>query len=139
MTDKIIKKDGIEVSSQSLQAELVAIKDRLNAIETIQSVSNAETVKKYVYEHLRTRDAKLIMRECEEPKTRSQLQSMFSYRSKQALDHHLKPLRESDLLRQNVEEDGTILFGWSNLFRGLPKSTKKSILAIDDKATNRRD
>jgi len=43
-------------------------------------------------------------------------------------DHHLKPLREADLLRQRVEEDGTVVFEWSNLFRRLPKTTIKSIL-----------
>jgi hypothetical protein len=110
VSDKRSKKDSIEVSSQSIQDELVAIKDRLNAIETIQSISNAKVVKEYVQEHLKTKDAKKIMSECEEPKTRSHLQTCFGYNSKQALDHHLKPLREADLLRQKVEDDRTIVF-----------------------------
>lgn len=128
MSDKRPKQDSIEVSSQSLRDELVAIKDRLNAIETIQSISNAEVVKQYVQEHLKTKDAKKIMRECEEPRTRSYLQTTFGYKSGQALDHHLRPLREADLLREKVEKDGTLLFEWSNLFRRLPKATTKSIL-----------
>lgn len=128
MSDKRAKKDSVEVSSQSLQDELVAIKDRLNAIETIQSISNATVVKQFVHEHLKTKDAKKIMTECEEPKTRSHLQTSFGYKSKQALDHHLKPLREAVLLRERVEDDGTIVFEWSNLFRSLPKSAIKSIL-----------
>ena len=128
MSDKRSKKDAVEVSSQPIQDELVAIKDRLNAIETIQSISNATVVKQYVQEHLKTKDAMKIMKECEEPKTKSHLQTSFGYKSKQALDHHLKPLREADLLRQKVEDDGTIVFEWSNLFRRLPKSTIKSIL-----------
>jgi hypothetical protein len=128
VSDKRSKKDAVEVSSQPIQDELVAIKDRLNAIETIQSISNATVVKQYVQEHLRTKDAMKIMKECEEPKTKSHLQTSFGYRSKQALDHHLKPLREADLLRQKVEDDGTTVFEWSNLFRRLPKSTIKSIL-----------
>jgi hypothetical protein len=45
-----------------------------------------------------------------------------------ALDYHLKPLREADLIRQKVETDGKIVFEWSNLFRRLPKTTIKSIL-----------
>lgn len=89
MSDKRSKKDAVEVSSQPLQDELVAIKDRLNAIETIQSISNATVVKQYVQEHLKTKDAKKIMKECEEPKTKSHLQTTFGYKSKQALDHHL--------------------------------------------------
>lgn len=131
MSDKRAKKDSVEVSSQSLQDELVAIKDRLNAIETIQAVSNAPEVKKYVEEHLKTKDAKKIMKECETPQTRSYLQAHFNFKSGPALDYHLKPLREADLLRPKVEEDGTIVFEWSNLFRRLPKSTIKSILADD--------
>ncbi|MBI3407541.1 MAG: hypothetical protein HY040_04200 [Planctomycetes bacterium] len=129
MSDKRTKKDSVEVSSQSLQDELIAIKDRLNAIETIQSISNASVVKKYVEEHLKTKDARRLMQECDTPRTRSYLQTHFSYKSGQALDYHLKPLREADLLRQKIEEDGTIVFEWSNLFRRLPKSAIKSILA----------
>jgi hypothetical protein len=128
VSDKREKKDSVEVSSQGLQDELVAIKDRLNAIETIQSISNAAVVKKYVEEHLTTKKAKDIMKECEEPRTRSYLKTHFGFNSTQALDHHLKPLREADLLRQNIQEDRTIVFEWSNLFRRLPKSTIKAIL-----------
>ena len=129
MSDRRPKRDSVEVSSQSLQDELVAIKDRLNAIETIQSISNASVVKKYVEEHLTTKRARDLMKECEEPRTRSHLTSQLKFNSGQALDHHLRPLREADLLRQRVDEDGTILFEWSNLFRRLPKSTIKAILA----------
>ena len=128
MTDKRAKKNSLEVSSQSLKDKLVAIKDRLNAIETIQAVSNAPEVKKYVEVHLKTKDAKKIMKECETPRTRSHLQAQFNFNSGPALDYHLKPLREADLLRQKIEEDGTIVFEWSNLFRRLPKSTIKAIL-----------
>lgn len=128
MTDKRQKKASVEVSSQSIEDELAAIKDRLSAIETIQSISNATVVKQYVQEHLKTKDAKKIMKECEQPKTSSHLQKTFSYNSRQALDHHLKPLREADLIRQAVQDDGTIMFEWSNLFRRLPKSTIKAIL-----------
>ena len=128
MSDKRTKKDSVEVSSQPLQDELVAIKDRLSAIETIQSISNATVVKHYVQEHLKTKDARKIMKACEEPKTRTQLQTAFSYNSLQALDYHLKPLREADLLRQKTEDDGTVVFEWSNLFRRLPKSKIRAIL-----------
>jgi Ulp1 family protease len=128
VSDKRSKKDAVEVSSQPIQDELGAIKDRLSAIETIQSISNAPVVKQYVQEHLKTKDAKKIMKECEEPKTKSYLQAKFDYKSKQALDHHLKPLRDADLIREKVESDGTIVFEWSNLFRRLPKSSIRSLL-----------
>jgi hypothetical protein len=128
LSDKRSKKDAVEVSSQPIQDELSAIKDRLSAIETIQSISNASVVKTYVKEHLKTKDAQRIMIECEEPRTSSHLQTKFNYRSKQALDYHLKPLRDADLIREKVEAGRTVVFEWSNLFRRLPKSTIKSIL-----------
>lgn len=128
MTDKRPKKDSLEVSSQTLQDELIAIKDRLSAIETIQSISNAPAVKKYVEETKFTGKGKDILRECQEPRTRSHLRSTFQLNSDQALNHHLKPLLEADLLRQKVDEDETIVFEWSNLFRRLPKTTITAIL-----------
>lgn len=128
MSDKRPKKDSVEVSSQSLQDELVAIKDRLNAIETIQSISNAPAVKKYIEEEKLTGKGKAILKECDAPRTRSHLRSHFQFNSDQALHHHLKPLLEADLLRQKIEQNGTILFAWSNLFRRLPKCTIKAIL-----------
>jgi DNA-binding transcriptional ArsR family regulator len=121
------KKESLEVSSQSLEDELIAIKDRLSAIETIESISNAEAVKKYVNDHLTTNKAREIMRECEQPRTRAELIAEFGFKTPQALDHHLKPLREATLLRERVEGD-SIVFEWSNLFRGLPRSAIKSIL-----------
>ncbi|MET3899449.1 DNA-binding transcriptional ArsR family regulator [Devosia sp. UYZn731] len=127
--DKRPKKDGLEVSSQPIQDELAAIKDRLSAIETIQSISNAGVVKQYVKDHLTTKDARKIMAECEQPRTKTHLMTVFGYKTKPSLDHHLKPLREAVLLREKIEDDGTIAFEWSNLFRGMPKSAIKSVLA----------
>ncbi|MBX9453094.1 MAG: hypothetical protein KL801_14890 [Mesorhizobium sp.] len=129
MIDRRPKRDTLEISSQSLQDELAAIKDRLSAIETIESIANAAVVKQYVQEHLKTKDAKKIMRECEEPKTKSHLQISGDYKSQQALDYHVKPLREADLLRQKVQNDGVVVLEWSNLFRRLPRTTIKSILS----------
>lgn len=130
MSDKRPRKDSVEVSSQTLQDELIAIKDRLSAIETIQSISNAAIVEVYVKNHLVTDKAKPILKECETPRTRSHLKTTFGFKSDAALDHHFKPLREADLIRQRVESDGTLVFEWSNLFRRLPKSSIKKILGI---------
>src|SRR5262249_50217637 len=115
MADQLLKKDSVEVSSQSLEDELVAINDRFSALETIQSISNAAVVRKDVEDHLKTDRVKAIMKECADARTKSHLISHFKFNSPQALDHHLKPLLKDDLLRQRVEEDGTITFEWSNL------------------------
>ena len=128
MSDKRPSKDSVEVSSQPLQDELVAIKDRLSAIETIQSISNAPAVQKYLENEKLTAKSKAILKECEEPRTRSHLRSKFRFNSDQALYHHLKPLLEADALRQKVAEDRTMMFEWSNLFRRLPKSTINAFL-----------
>lgn len=128
MNEKRTKKDSIEVTSQSLQDELTEIKDRLGAIETIQSISNAAVVKKYVEDHLKTDKGKAIMKECAEPRTKAYLIEQFQFNSPQALDHHLKPLLRDDLLRRQVDEDGTVMYAWSNLFRRLPRSSIEAIL-----------
>lgn len=128
MSDRKPKKASIEVSSGDITDQLVAIKDRLNAIETIQSISNAPAVRKHVEEHLKTDAQKRIMGECREPRTRSYLRTRFNYNSDQALAHHVTPLTDADLLRKEVQEDGTIVLAWSNLFGRLPKTVIKSIL-----------
>lgn len=128
MSGKRSNKDALEVSSQPIQDELVAIKDRLSAIETIQAISNAAVVKKYVEEHLKTDKAKAIMRECSEPRTKAYLIEHFRFNSPQALNNHLRPLMRDDLLREQTEEDGTRAYVWSNLFRRLPHSSITAIL-----------
>jgi len=38
------KRDSVEISSDQLRAELIGIKERLGAIETIESISNRAVV-----------------------------------------------------------------------------------------------
>lgn len=124
------KKDSIEVTSDPLKGELVAIKDRLSAIETIESISNRAVVEKFVRDNLTTDKAKLLMTECEQPRTRKHLTARFNFASAAALDYYLKPLREADLLRQHIDDDGTLTFEWSNLFKRLPKTIIRKILEV---------
>jgi hypothetical protein len=85
-------------------------------------------VEAYVRTHLTTDKGKQIMQECVEPRTREQLISKLGFASAQALDYHLTPLRENDLIRQHFADDGTQTFEWSNLFKRLPKKALKEIL-----------
>jgi hypothetical protein len=128
VNDKREAKPSVEVSSQPLLDELVAIKERLNAIETIESISNADVVTKYVDAHLDNERKKEIMRECAQPRSRAYLTQQLNFKSVQALDFHLKPLRDDDLLHQEIADDGTLTFQWNNLFRRLPKSRIREIL-----------
>src|SRR5687768_935207 len=90
----------LEISSDQLKAELSEIKDRVGALETIASLANRSVVEGYVRAHLTTERGKQIMKECREPRTREYLMAKFGFKSPQALDHHLNPLRGDDLLRQ---------------------------------------
>jgi hypothetical protein len=128
------KKVGIEVESDQLRAELIEIKERVGALETIASISNRKEVEAYVRAHLKTSKGQEIMKECEEPKTREQLMARLGLSSAQALDHHLNPLRANDLIQQRFGEDRAQTFQWSNLFRGLPRSTRDEILTVADSA-----
>jgi len=122
-------KDKIEISSGQLKAELIEIKERVGALETIASISNRQVVEAYVKEHLKSDKGKQIMRECAEPRTREYLMAKCGFNSPAALDYHLTPLRENDLIRQHFDEDGELQsFEWGNLFRRLRKSTIKQIL-----------
>jgi len=128
MNDKPSQKDQLEVSSDQLKAELIEIKERLGALETIASISNRTVVEEYVRGHLTTAKGKLIMKSCEKPQTREQLISKLHFASGQALDYHLGPLREDDLIRQYLDDVGTQTFVWSNLFKRLPKKALREIL-----------
>jgi len=68
------------------------------------------------------------MKLCELPHTREQLKATLKYNSLQALDVHLKPLREGDLIHQRSTEKGKPTFEWSKLFKSLPKASKNLIL-----------
>jgi hypothetical protein len=132
MNGKPNRKDGVEVHSDQLKAELTEIKERVGALETIASISNRPVVEAYVKEHLKTDKGKQIMKECEEPRTREHLIEKFAFNSAAALDHHLRPLREDDLIRTRFDENGIQMFEWSNLFKRLPKKTLKKILDGSD-------
>jgi hypothetical protein len=128
VTVKAKKTDKLEVSSDQLKAELIEIKERVGALETIASISNRPVVEAFVRSQIKTEKARQIMELCSEAQTREQLKSKLGLASTQALDHHLRPLREGDLLQQHVDDDGNLTLAWSNLFRRLPNTTLKKIL-----------
>lgn len=124
-----MKKDRLEVSSDQLKSELIEIKERVGALETIASISNRSVVETYVRGQIKTDNARRIMALCSEPRTRQELTAKLGLASRQALDHHLRPLREADLIQQRFDDDGNLTLEWSNLFRRLPNRTLKQILA----------
>jgi hypothetical protein len=52
----------------------------------------------------------------------------FSFNSSQALDHHLTPLRQYDLIDEVPSPDGPQTFEASRLVRRLPKTVLDNVL-----------
>jgi hypothetical protein len=128
------KNEGLEVSSAQLHSDLTEIKERIAALETIASLANQTVVEKYVKGCLTTDTVKKIVSACEQPKTKEQLREVVNLSSIQALDHHLKQIREFDLLQQEID-NGKLTFRWSNLFARLPKRTRDQLLNIGNTST----
>ena len=76
------KKDELEVSSAQLQAELIEIKERVGALDTIASISHKDVVEKFVRDNITTDKARQILKECEEPRTREYLIAEFNFRQR---------------------------------------------------------
>ncbi len=122
------KTDHLEVSSDQLTAELIEIKERIGSLETITSLANRKVVEDQARSHLTTPQRRAIMKKCEEPHTREELRTALKFENVQALDFHLRPLREADLIHQRTNSAGKPTFEWSKLFKSLSKATKKAIV-----------
>jgi hypothetical protein len=135
------KRDALEVKSGSIEAELIEIKERLGSLETIAGLANSREVLEHARKHLTSEQRFAIMRLCETPQTKEQLKITLNYNSIPALDNHLKPLREADLIHQRTNDEGLLTFEWSKLFKSVPKSSRSSLLLEtpnDTKAKNRK-
>jgi hypothetical protein len=127
VSDKNKKEDSrVEVTSQQLLDELREIKDRVGALENVAGIANEAILVKYFGEVLNTPQRRQIMAACAEPQTRDELITQFKFNSPQALNHHLKPLREG--LVHETHSEGVALFEWSLLFKRLPKRRKDELL-----------
>jgi hypothetical protein len=62
------------------------------------------------------------------PRTKEQLKTALNCNSVPALDNHLKPLREADLIHQRTNDEGLLTFEWSKLFKSVPKSSRSLVL-----------
>lgn len=120
-------RSALEVKSVSIEAELIEIKERLGSLETIASLSNSKVVLEYARSYLKSDQRLEIMKLCETPQTKEQLKVGLNHNSTQAVDIHLKPLREADLIHQRTNDEGLLTFEWSKLFKSLPKSSRISL------------
>jgi hypothetical protein len=122
------KWNALEVKSGSIEAELIEIKERLGSLETIAGLANSREVLDHAKKHLISEQRFAVMRLCETPQTKEQLRTALNYNSVPALDNHLKPLREADLIHQRTNDEGLLTFEWSKLFKSVPKSSRNSLL-----------
>ena len=122
------KTDSLEVSSDQIHSTLIEIKERIAAVESIQSLANRQVVATWAKECLKTDNVKKIVAACEQPKTRDELCVELGFNSTQALHPHLKKAREYDLLQQETNKDGIMTFRWSPLFSRLPKKDLDDLL-----------
>jgi hypothetical protein len=133
------KRDALEVKSGSIEAELIEIKERLGSLETIAGLANSREVLEHARKHLTSEQRFAIMRLCETPQTKEQLKITLNYNSIPALDKHLKPLREADLIHQRTNDEGLLTFEWSKLFKSVPKSSRTSLLLETPNGTKARN
>jgi hypothetical protein len=129
------KRDALEIKSGSIEAELIEIKERLGSLETIAGLANSREVLDHARKHLTSEQRFGIMTLCETPQTKEQLKTALKYNSTPALDNHLKPLREADLIHQRTNDEGLLTFEWSKLFKSVPKSSRSSVLLGTSNAT----
>ena len=122
------KTSSLEVASDQITGQLIEIKDRISALETISTLANRGAVESWVKDALKSGRAKEIMRLCKDAKTRESLRTQLALKSDQAVDHHLNPLRDEGLLQLSTDLAGRQTFGWSNLFSRLPKKNIESLL-----------
>src|SRR4051794_16354618 len=121
----------VEVTSQQLLNELSEIKDRVGALENVAGIANQEILIRYFSEVLNGPQRKEIMAACRTPQKKEELIKAFDFKSRQALDHHLKPLREGLIHETHI--DGVTHFEWSLLFKRLPKRKIDDLIGKKDK------
>jgi DNA-binding transcriptional ArsR family regulator len=126
-----VNNGNLEITSQQLVNELSEIKDRVGALENVAGIAHQDILVKYFAEVLNTPQRKEIMAACSEPKSKDQLTKQFKFNSKQALDHHLKPLREGLIHETHI--GGETLFEWSLLFKRLMKKKRDALLETKKK------
>jgi cAMP phosphodiesterase len=129
---------GLEISSDQLTEQLIEIKERISALETIASLANRIEVAAYVAETLNSDHAKKIMAACSEPRTKEQLRLLGGFNSVQALDNHLKHLRSDALVEQRTNEKGLITIEWSPLFKRLPNRDRERLTGPQHSAKTKK-
>ena len=119
-----------EVASRSIENELVQIKERLSAIESLEGLTHQDVVAAHLEQVIKgsARRAE-ILRHCHDGPTKNELIGRCGFNNAPALDGHLKPLREDGLmLHTRQDDDGILHFIWSYMLQHLPVQRRRKIL-----------
>lgn len=127
---------NIEVTSQQLLDELTEIKDRVGALENVAGIAHQDILAAYFKSVLSNDERRSIMNALRDPLTKKELQTRFDYRSRQALEYHLNPLREG--LIHIKHEGGAEKFEWSLLFKRLPKKKREDLVGDSSSPNGKR-
>lgn len=120
--------DSVQVSSDQLEGRLAAIEDRIAGVEAILAHANRKDIEALVRDAVgASEQRKILLRLCESPQTIDGLVRALSLNSPQALNNHLRPLRDNSLL-QHAMTQPVVSYEWSPLLRRLPKAVRQDLL-----------
>jgi DNA-binding transcriptional ArsR family regulator len=118
----------VEISSEQLRNELQEIKERLTSLESIDAYLNRDKLVVLVSDAVAgIPQRKAILRLCEEPRTKEELMAELDFKSPQALDHHLNPLRDHGII-ETTEKERKLAFVRSRIVSKLQKSALKKLI-----------
>ncbi len=128
MGTRIRRSEGIEVSSDPLEGQLIEIKDRLDGIEALQAHVHRDEIEALVRKAVgESAQKKELLRLCETPHTISALQNALALNSPQAVNKHLAPLKDNGLLHHHSTA-APVSYVWSPLIRRLNKAVRDQLL-----------
>jgi hypothetical protein len=120
--------DSVQVSSDQIDGRLATIEDRLAGVEAILAHANRKDVEELVASAIGgSAQRKRLLQLCETPRSIPELVAELKLNSGQALNNHLRPLRDNSLL-QHASTQPEVTYEWSSLLRRLPKAVREKLL-----------
>lgn len=120
--------NSVQVSSDQMDGRLARIEDRLTGVEAILAHANRKDVEDLVSDGIGgSALRKRLLKLCETPQTIPTLVAALELKSSQALNYHLRPLRDNSLL-QHASTQPEVTYEWSSLLRRLPKAVREKLL-----------
>lgn len=120
--------ESMQVSSDQLDGRLAGMEDRLTSIEVILAHANRKDIEELVASAVGgSAQKKELLRLCETARSIPDLTAAMKLNSPQALNKHLRPLKEHGLI-QHASTQPDVTYEWNALLRRLPKSVRSDLL-----------